>query len=251
MHKLWKTSIILLALGCACEPKKVPQVSTNAECNGPATAMADKPAETHNSTEGTKKNSEKGGTEGKAVSLSAKVVPEPVKYDADEVNAAIFNNPVSREEAKEDDLKKIKEVAIKRLAKRKAQVSLPNEDGVSVDAERSKGDALYVKARIQANKGRFQAARDLYLASCQAGFSEGCHKFAWHEEQAGNRANARQFYRQACEGGLGKSCNNLAFHFERDKNWDKALDYYATACMKKHEPSCQNLKRLRDELNAH
>lgn len=244
MKKLWKISVVLLAF--ACEPKKAAQLSAVTECNDHETKPTEASHETPSRGHDTKTA---GDTPEPSMSLSAKVVPEPVHYDAEQVNANIFNNPTSREEAKDEDLKKIKEDALKRLQKRKAAVSLPEEES-EVSADQSKGEALYVKARIQSNKGRYQSARDLYLASCQSGFSEGCHKFAWHEEKSGNRANAHQFYRQACEGGLGKSCNNLAFHFEQQKNWDKALDFYANACMKKHEPSCQNLKRLRDELNA-
>jgi hypothetical protein len=132
---------------------------------------------------------------------------------------------------------------------------LPLDEPVSINRNidrksRRDLDLRFAAAVVKAKAGRLVDAKNDFLSICQSGHAHACHKFAWYEEQGGNRPNALRFYRAACDNGLGKSCNNLAFQFEKEKNFEKALELYAMGCMDKHEASCNSLKRIREEQSS-
>lgn len=129
---------------------------------------------------------------------------------------------------------------------------LPMEESVKVnqnlDRKTSKAlDVRFHKAMALVKAHRMEEAKNEFLSICQAGHAHACHKFAWYEEQAGNKANASRFYRAACDNGLGKACNNLAFQYEQKKNYEEALSFYSRGCLEKHAASCNSLKRVQDE----
>ncbi len=172
--------------------------------------------------------------------LHARTPPPMVGQSGETPEAA----PQEFTPSEQDSLSKVKQSALERIRH-------DSEARTQADHQEPKAKAtahaLYERGRGLLAKGQQSEGVEYFLASCQLGFVEACHKFAWHEERSGNPANAFRFYRIACDNGLNKSCNNIGFQLERQRKWDDALDYYARACLKQHSVSCDNLKRLRTE----
>lgn len=95
-----------------------------------------------------------------------------------------------------------------------------------------------------------ESAAENYYKSCEAGYIAGCHRYAWHKEQQGDRRLAEEYYRRACDGGYAKSCNNLGYWTEKSGKWHDAQNWYSWACLKGHPGSCANLKRVNDKAKA-
>jgi tetratricopeptide (TPR) repeat protein len=171
----------------------------------------------------------------KAGEMRARAVPESIENPmSGEATVPLGTNDV-------DELEQVKEEALKRIR------GIDKKKSAAARASTGKGKRLFDRGRSLVTQGHFDDGIQLFLAACQEGFSEGCHRFGWHEERSGNTANARQFYRIACDAGLNKSCNNLGVQYEQQKKWEEALDFYARACLNQHDVSCANLKRLRNQ----
>jgi TPR repeat protein len=216
---LWFGAIVLLLTTSACEKRK-----------GTLLPPRDAAHKAHSSAQESTPDKDRK-------KLSAKALPEGLR---DEESSAQNLVPLSDVEAQ--DLEKVKQEALQRI-KKNPDHKLSSGQGPAG----GKAVALYQRGRQLMAQGKFEEAQDYYLVACQFGYTEGCHKFGWHEERLGNFDNARQFYKTACEGGLSKSCNNMGFQLEKRQRWDEALDFYARACLDKHETGCENLKRLRDQ----
>ncbi len=221
MKQLWIGAFILCLGVGACEKRKgvlLPPRDTGSKAP-PTEDLAHAPAK------GTSKE------------MRAKTLPDNL-MEGGELSGDTLT-PLSESEAQ--DLQKVKQDALDRIKKNSSHKLA---DGA---APKGKASALYTRGRQLVAQGNVEEGQEYYLVACQLGYTEGCHKFGWHEERMGNIANAKQFYKIACEGGLSKSCNNIGFQLEKQHHWDEALDFYARACLEKHSTGCDNLKRLRIE----
>lgn len=157
----------------------------------------------------------------------------PASADGESEGRELRDDPLSESEI--SDLQKVKQDALDRL--RELARPLPS------DPKQAK--LLLRRARALVLEDRVNEAQEYHLAACQMGQVEGCHKFGWYEEKAGNWQNAGQFYKTACSGGSAKSCNNLGLQLEKQEKWEAALDVYAQACLERNSKACENLKRAR------
>lgn len=152
---------------------------------------------------------------------------EPESEDTNPKDVA----PDDFSEGEISDLEKVKLDALERLR------DLPRDP--------RQAGRLLRRARSLVLLNQIPEAQEYYLAACQLGQAEGCHKFGWYEQKAGNWKNAAQFYRAACSAGSSKSCNNLGLQLEKQEQWEAALDVYSQACLKRHAVACENMMRAR------
>lgn len=108
----------------------------------------------------------------------------------------------------------------------------------------TKGRQLFLQAHQALKKRNWEKMRELYLASCQLGYTLGCHSYGWHQQKLGNLSNAARFYRISCQRNIGKSCNNLGALAETIKSYKQAENFYARGCSQNHKAACSNFKRL-------
>lgn len=258
MKRYIVSGLIMLALSMACEEKKkvrrvaapevqLTEVTSSPEINLPTVA-------THEA-----RSTEEPETESEKISLSAKTAP--IQYE-DVASKVLAEGSVN--EIKDEGLERIREKALARareleaeeVAIAKVEPSTENQDSeeaslpaAKVDAKEVRPDleAKFQKALVLVSLLKVEQAKNAFLNLCQAGHAHACHKFAWYEEKAGNKANASRFYQAACNNGLGKSCNNLAFQFEQKRSYAEAIALYTRGCDEKHEASCDNLERITNE----